>query len=574
MSLESAPRQAASVGVGHLGAAEFCSSGRGLNPSFDPDKSRVRELFPLPAVVPRPRCPGQSVSSRRRSHEVRVKEEQMNSIIGCLNEMYAPQVKSSAVEWGASGAQKVSQHKIFKMLSRLKKHHETCTVREAAQELLHTSVDYSSDRPTSTVRSYDRDLVSLPQSGDQPVELLEVLDDVGREYVKDPLTAMMISEEEHGELIEKGDTVRPYMDVRLQREQDTYEQFILDLFKSGMLEFTCRPQDLVTPFFVHKKNNRLRFILDCRMVNKRFKRPPGMALAAGSTWSQVSVPPGDNLFIAQSDIKDYFYSLSLPLALRPYFCLPSIRFSLLQEWGVPVHLHPQGIQEGLVFPMLRVIPMGSSWAMWISQRVHQNISLIASGLDSSRVVVDHRAPPDLSGGDPIIIPYADNLNVAGTDQQAVQDTKDRIVKVLGGHGFRVHEELDASDCAQSLGFLIDGSNGLVAPVPEKLFKVQQAFRWLAGRPKVRGKEVERLLGHATHLMMLRRELLSIFRSLYDFVQGSYEKRSRLWPSAVREARWAGELLALCSVDLRSASTMEPNIDCLRCQPLRRCCVLV
>lgn len=81
MSLESAPRQAASVGVGHLGAAEFCSS-------------------------------GQSVSSRRRSHEV--------------------------------------------------------------------------------------------------------LDDVGREYVKDPLTAMMISEE------------------------DTYEQFILDLFKSGMLEFTCR----------------------------------------------------------------------------------------------------------------------------------------------------------------------------------------------------------------------------------------------------------------------------------------------------------------------------------------------
>ena len=90
MSLESAPRQAASVGVGHLGAAEFCSSGRGLNPSFDPDK--WRELFPLPAVVPRPRCP------RRRSHEVRVKEEQMNSIIGCLNEMYAPQVKSSAVE--------------------------------------------------------------------------------------------------------------------------------------------------------------------------------------------------------------------------------------------------------------------------------------------------------------------------------------------------------------------------------------------------------------------------------------------------------------------------------------------
>ena len=62
--------------------------------------------------------------------------------------------------------------------------------------------------------------------------------------------------------------------------------------------------------------------------------------------------------------------------------------------------------------------------------------------------------------------------------------------------------------------------------------------------------MERLLGHATHIMMLRRELLSMFRCLYDFVQGCYEKKTRLWPSAVKEARWASKLLLLCTVDLR------------------------
>eukprot|EP00438_Fugacium_kawagutii_P003956 Skav200396 [mRNA] locus=scaffold1919:156792:162160:- [translate_table: standard] len=424
--------------------------------------------------------------------------------------------------------------------------------REAAQELLHTSVDYSNDGPTSTVRSYDRDLISLPQSGDQPVDLMEVLDDLGRDFVKDPLTAMMISEEEHGQMIEKGDIVKPYMDVRLQKEQDTYEIFIHDLFKCGMIDFTSCPQDIVTPFCVHKKNNRLRLILDCRMVNKRFRHPPGVALAAGSTWSQVALPAESTLWVAQSDIKDYFYSLAMPEPLRDFFCLPSIRSELLQEWGLDLPKMSNSLDPQVVFPRLRTIPMGWNWAMWIAQRVHQNISLRASGLPHDRVVVEGRAPPSLEGGEPILIPYADNLNVAGLNPERVQETKDAVVAALRGHGFRVHEELDASDCAQSLGFLVDGASGIVQPVPEKLHKVRQAFRWLAGRPRVRGREVERLLGHATHLMMLRRELLSIFRSLYDFVQGSYHRRSRLWPSATREARWAADLLGLCSVDMRRA----------------------
>ena len=77
-----------------------------------------------------------------------------------------------------------------------------------------------------------------------------------------------------------------------------------------------------------------------------------------------------------------------------------------------------------------------------------------------------------------------------------------------------------------------------------------AFRWLSRRPRITGKAVEKLLGHAVHFMMLKRELLSCFRSLYDFVQAKYVSRTRLWQSTAREAAWASHLLLVCHANLR------------------------
>ena len=150
----------------------------------------------------------------------------------------------------------------------------------------------------------------------------------------------------------------------------------------------------------------------------------------------------------------------------------------------------------------------------------------------------------------IIIPYADNLNVAGIDEQRVQQVKNKIVDRLREIGFRVHEELEACSIGQSPGFLVDGAKGVVTPIPERVHKVRLALDWLARQPWVTGKQVERLIGHCVHFMLLRGELLSIFRAMYDFVQKSYLQKRPLFASAAREAKWASALLGLCSVDLR------------------------
>ena len=59
-------------------------------------------------------------------------------------------------------------------------------------------------------------------------------------------------------------------------------------------------------------------------------------------------------------------------------------------------------------------------------------------------------------------------------------------------------------------YLIDGVNGMISPIPERLDKICKVFAWLSRGPKVTGKAVERILGHAVHICLLRRELLSIF----------------------------------------------------------------
>lgn len=81
-------------------------------------------------------------------------------------------------------------------------------------------------------------------------------------------------------------------------------------------------------------------------------------------------------------------------------------------------------------------------------------------------------------------------------------------------------------------------SGRVTPIPEKLGKIVDALRWPSKGPTISGKFVEKVIGHCIHFMMLRRELLAIFRSLYQFVHDNYWHRRRLWPWARSEANWA------------------------------------
>ena len=115
----------------------------------------------------------------------------------------------------------------------------------------------------------------------------------------------------------------------------------------------------------------------------------------------------------------------------------------------------------------------------------------------------------------MLIPYADNMSICGIDKQAVQVAKDKVVTQLRKMKFRLHEEQDATPVVQALGFEIDGLRGEVGPSHTTRRSSELRF-WRCPRPRVSGAAVERVIWHCIHMFMVRREFLSVFRSVYDF----------------------------------------------------------
>ena len=529
----------------------------GENQSFEDGINR-RDLFPLPHLVTSSLGDSLSQHQRRKAARTRKVVEQSNAIIDTLNSMYSP---GKHVGTDVSASQQAAHNSIFRQVKDISMKIPMYREREASRELLQSCLSYAGEEASTTVRPFNRSLVSIPEVGAKAPYLFDVLDPHGREFLQDPDAHIFVSGDEWGHIVEKGGTIRPYMDEVLRHDHQQYFTFVKDLFDRGMITFTTKPRATITPFFVAKKNGKLRLVLDCRGVNQMFRPPPALAMSAGFSWSRLSVERSQTLYTAQSDIKDYFYSLRLPSFLQPFFALPPIPCHLMQQWGVSAELGGLGSYDDMVYPQFGVVPMGWSWAMFFAQRVHQNQALISSGLGMSRILAEGLPAPSLDDGEPCILAYADSLNVIGTDKDRVQKVKDDITTHLEKIGLRVHEVMDANTIVESLGFTIDGKSGRVLPIADRVAKVIAAFKWLARRPRVTGRVVEKLIGHAVHFMLLRREMLSIFRSSYDFVGASYQHRCRLWKSVAKEAEWAANLLQICSANLkRNWSTVVTASD--------------
>ena len=289
-------------------------------------------------------------------------------------------------------------------------------------------------------------------------------------------------------------------------------------------------------------------VIDCRRSNCYFDPPAGVELCSGTALAQLELGPSDTLYCAQCDIQTAFYHMELPSQLRKYFGLSGARAG---DLGISSLGGSKVTANTWVYARLRVVPMGWTWALFICQKVHER-AVAFQGIDPALRVVDGEVAPPLDNG--AHTEYVDNFAALALEPERANSWMRSVRKRLMQLGLPVHDVEEATSDIRLFGWQIDGIRGKVAPTRERGWRLRYALLEVCRRGRASGREIEKLVGHATFIALLRREILSVFASVYSFIRARYDVRSGLWPSVVCELTLFANLIPLVYQDLRAEWT--------------------
>lgn len=411
--------------------------------------------------------------------------------------------------------------------------------------------------------SFCREKLSLPRDQNPPVALSAVLPDVECERLKHFESKMMLSSEEMAAVQEKGFHGDCYLDPQLANNPRKYHQFIADLYSAKLINFTVNPRVQVGAFVVTKKGGKQRLIIDARRTNKLFQKPPTTVLGSVDAMSRLEVEDEDtHVFMAQEDVKDYFYRLSIDRQLGEYFCLPMVDGLLLKEYlgYLPDDFMKLSDQYcSPIFPHLTVLPMGFAWAFHLAHEAHCHLARLC--LPHVPQLRDRRAAPKLGRGEgsstSAVMIYADNANHFGVDREVVSKEQAELMHVLHSNNLDTHDIVESCNLAESLGVRIDGIGGKVQPTPHRDWRLHRALRYLSARPVLTGEQLQVVVGHITVRSLLNRSLMGVLRHSYVFIEQSYNSKQRLWKSVAREMDIFRGLMVLGCSDIRAAWDGQP-----------------
>ena len=267
-----------------------------------------------------------------------------------------------------------------------------------------------------------------------PVE--EILEGECLSQVKNWETEMLLSPEEYGGVMEHIDSIGCYMDPVLSRNPNMYAHFVLQLLRANIIRFSKTPKSRLGVFFVRKKNGKLRLIVDCRQVNAVFKTPPKGHVVSSAVFGDIEQHINEQMYIAESDIRDFFYRLGIGDEMSDFFALEPVSVEQLRPLLTPDELNKWGhlLTGHEVYPCLRVLPMGFSWSFYIAQEAHRHVTSIS--LPNTSLLQDNVPVPNLGRDGGLTVIYADNASHIGTDADSVNVRAQKLKVFSRGGGLR------------------------------------------------------------------------------------------------------------------------------------------
>ncbi|CAK0862525.1 unnamed protein product, partial [Prorocentrum cordatum] len=353
----------------------------------------------------------------------------------------------------------------------------------------------SAPAPSCSAGSYEYSKVSMPSDLHDSPSLISMLPSEARGHLED-FEKLMLRPAQESELIQQYEGVPGcHADPALQGDPRTYGRLVRRVARVGMATFTRDPACVLGVFFVAKKADELRLIVDCRRANQLFQKPPGVALLSGEGLSRVEIDDPEGLLeglpahLGAGDVADCFHRMRLVKTaggdIPRYFCWPPLapkHAGVSEVDGVAVRLDEK------IWPMCASRPMGFSWSSHFAQTANDQRLGHQPALRQSQELSD-RGP---SAGHP------------PRQGQAQRD--------FDADALRFHEMEVFDHGGPSLGWHLSGDARVARPSDKRFALVRRGVRALLRLRKVSGWQVEAALGHVAFLCLMRRELLSIFHT--------------------------------------------------------------
>ena len=130
--------------------------------------------------------------------------------------------------------------------------------------------------------------------------------------------------------------------------------------------------------------------------------------------------------------------------------------------------------------------------------------------------------------------YVDNLDILSSRLGVVDSALQSATWMFDAAGLYTHErELQSSE-ATALGCLLDGRRAITRMTPERYWRVRKGLEFAFKCRRLPGSVWQVILGHLTFVALLRRDTLSIFSSVYAFIEKNLHSAEPLWPTARKE----------------------------------------
>ncbi|CAK0874494.1 unnamed protein product, partial [Prorocentrum cordatum] len=265
--------------------------------------------------------------------------------------------------------------------------------------------------------------------------------------------------------------VTPCWDVRLAGGPCLRKKFLLGFAGRGLVGVRRRIRSRVGCFFVEKKGGWSRLVVDARGVYRARWAPPRAALGAPAAlgeqdWSDAAlaeagwrVPDGSppQVFGASLDLQDSFYQFFAERVAEDFgmdFPERAADHGVAHIWS-PDGPSPVDPDE-LVFPVLRGVAMGWSWALWAVRSSVTCWVVDALPGGARRLVLDEQPAPVAAPSRPTGSVYVDDVSILGPSSSDVGGALEATKRKLDSLGVAYHEVEGPSNHFSTVGVQYDG----------------------------------------------------------------------------------------------------------------------